>query len=451
MTRYAVVVVLVSVLFLGGEGRAGCCTAIVASGPQWLPGGERILYWFDGPAIRSTVTNDLTGKAERLVLRETTRTVLSPDATRVAGIATPQSGATTLVVARADGRSPRAIGPAAPAAPAWSPDGGTVVYAPREGQLALLDVASGGSRPLGAGASPSWSPDGARIAVASGDPSAIWIVDLDGTRRQLVPAGTAPRWSPAGGWVAFEHAEGLWLVRPDGTGAHELRAQTTDAAWAPDGSRLAAVLTDRGDLAGGDFVAVLKNIGELGVVGVDGSARPLGLLAGDQHPAWSPDGRWIAFAASNGVGHGLDVVAAAGGAVRHVAYSCTPPSPPPLTGCSYFGGYSVPASSMAKPVTIRVRNAGAPRKDPPALQIAVRDRRDFRVRAATVTVSVGGAPGVRARPARAQTSYPGVLVVSLVGRSRVPRTLRLVVDVQGGGRATFGCKALGLAPSRGCR
>jgi Tol biopolymer transport system component len=450
MARCAVVVVLVSVLLLGGEGRAGCCTAIIASGPQWLAGGDRLLYWFDGPAIRSTVTNDLTGKAERIVLQETSRTVLSPDATRVAGIATAQSGATTLVVARVDGRDRRAIGAAARAAPAWSPGGGTLVYAPRDGQLALLDVASGGSRPLGAGAGPSWSPDGARLAVASGDPSAIWIVDLDGTRRQLVPAGTAPRWSPAGGWIAFEHAEGLWLVRPDGTGAHELRSHTTDAAWAPDGSRLAAVFTDRGDLAGGDF-AVLKDIGELGVVDADGAARPLGVLAGDQRPAWSPDGRWIAFAANNGNGHGLDVVAAAGGGVRHIAYACAPPSPPPLTGCSYFGGYSVPASSLSRPVTIRVRNAGARKQDPPALQIAVRDRRDFRVRAATVTVTVRGAPGVRARPARAETSYPGVLVISLVGRRRLPPTLRLVVDVNGGGRAVFGCKALHVAPDRGCR
>jgi dipeptidyl aminopeptidase/acylaminoacyl peptidase len=273
-------------------------------------------------------------------------------------------------------------------------------------------------------------------------------VDVDGTRHRLA-AGAAPRWSPAGGWIAFERADALWLVRPDGTGARELRPATTDAAWSPDGSRLAAVFTDRGELAGGDFTT-LKDIGELGVVDTDGATRPLGLLATNERPAWSPDGRWIAFAASNGNGHGIDVVSASGGTPRHVAYACAPPSAPPLAGCSYFGGYSVPASSMTRPVTIRVRNAGSRPTDAPSLQIAVRDRRGFRVRAATVTVTVRGGRGARVRPARAETSYQGVLVVDLVRRGLLPPTLQIVVEVRGGGRAVFGCKALHLAPVRGC-
>jgi hypothetical protein len=72
-------------------------------------------------------------------------------------------------------------------------------------------------------------------------------------------------------------------------------------------------------------------------------------------PAWSPDGTWIAFF---GKRHGLSVVAAAGGSVRHVApvtgrrvdWQPLPAKPP--APCPTPPGYSVLASSGTALVSV---------------------------------------------------------------------------------------------------
>jgi Tol biopolymer transport system component len=75
--------------------------------------------------------------------------------------------------------------------------------------------------------------------------------------------------------------EGLYLMRDDGQGQVRWRAGA-DPAWSPDGRRLA-------------FSQVQDNRDTLFVLDTVGNAEPTRLAAGFS-PSWSPDGRTLAFA-----------------------------------------------------------------------------------------------------------------------------------------------------------
>ena len=110
--------------------------------------------------------------------------------------------------------------------PQISPDGKTIVYVRRQGDIMsdrmvsslwLVDVASGRQTPLApSGASPRWSPDGARVAFITGE----------GDRAQLFV-----RWVATGAVARITDL-------PGDTGA---------LAWSPDGRRLALVATVPGE------------------------------------------------------------------------------------------------------------------------------------------------------------------------------------------------------------
>jgi hypothetical protein len=83
------------------------------------------------------------------------------------------------------------------------------------------------------------------------------------------------------GRIAFTAAGGIASMNPDGSGQWgvELQVGDTEAAWSPDGTKLAVVAWNGIEL-------LQPNGDALGMLTTDG---------GDAFPAWSPDGKTVAF------------------------------------------------------------------------------------------------------------------------------------------------------------
>jgi Tol biopolymer transport system component len=203
---------------------------------------------------------------------------------------------------------------------------------------------------------PSWSPDGRWLVFDAdrGDypvSQGIYIVASDGSaaprRVTVLPQGSSwqeqARFSPDGRWIVFNEIRGgneltnhrggwvvgeqsaLFMVRPDGTGLHQVTAwglNASDADWSPDGRRLVF----------GARPAPLGNIQHVMTSSTDGSRlvdvtddHGLTGIANDKsvwyeesfNPSWSPDGTKIIFVhvryrADAGFAWGLETIAANG-------------------------------------------------------------------------------------------------------------------------------------------
>ena len=187
-------------------------------------------------------------------------------------------------------------------------------------------------------ADPRISPDGTTVAYvvtgldgqANEYRGAIWLAALDGSSppRQLtsgVRRDADPRWSPDGARLAFTSnraGDTMQLyVLPVGGGEPrrltDLKEDVTQAAWSPDGTTIAFVSRVR-DAAYDEqddkrraprrFARLqykLEHVGwtadrptHLFTVRADGAGEPTQVTAGDAEdasPAWSPDGRTLAF------------------------------------------------------------------------------------------------------------------------------------------------------------
>jgi len=150
---------------------------------------------------------------------------------------------------------------------------------------AMLLAGSGGQTPV---VSPAPSASAAASAVASAIPS------------PSVSPGPSPYPLAAGeAWIVLAGAENqVVLIRPDGSGRHDIpisgAAVADTPVWSPDGSRL--VFQGSGDRGS-----------QLWVIDADGTnlhqltptpaGCPDGLCTEAVNPAWSPDGRTIAYIA----------------------------------------------------------------------------------------------------------------------------------------------------------
>ncbi len=169
--------------------------------------------------------------------------------------------------------------------------------------------------------------------------SHLWRTGWNGARARRLTSGavrdTAPAISPDGTQVAFarapvgaEAAEAqIWIMPLEGGKPWQLtrlRHGASSASWSPDGRRLAFLAAAGPDrfvvgprvakqapvarrITRTDFrddeSGLLSRRTHLWTVAPRPGARPRRLTVGDfdvEQPAWSPDGRWIAFAADTG-------------------------------------------------------------------------------------------------------------------------------------------------------
>ncbi|MDX1395160.1 MAG: hypothetical protein R3195_12255 [Gemmatimonadota bacterium] len=162
-----------------------------AEAPAWSPDGARIA--FGRPPDIHVVNADGSGEV-RMISAQGVRfatglgavrglglklsdAAWSPDGTKIAFAAREDAERVWLVLANADGSSPRIVDPPASGGnPAWSPDGRHLVFI--GSRLGLASVELGGSDPprkLSFIAwEAAWSPDGLSLVYASPDGRCVW-------------------------------------------------------------------------------------------------------------------------------------------------------------------------------------------------------------------------------------------------------------------------------------
>jgi Tol biopolymer transport system component len=177
-------------------------------------------------------------------------------------------------------------------------------------------------------AEPSWSPNSKQLAFVGnfGLPgAAITVAAADGSgRRELVPmqvpALRSPpwgipssdlAWSPSGNWLAYDSGPvaAIHLIRPDGTGERTLTPGVAPA-WSRDGRRIAFIRINN-----------TSSHPSLWVIGRDGSGlRQLDSASQIVLPAWAPGGTILAYSATRRPGFSqVFVVRTNGGRPRQVA------------------------------------------------------------------------------------------------------------------------------------
>jgi Tol biopolymer transport system component len=156
---------------------------------------------------------------------------------------------------------------------------------------------------------PALSPDGSSIAYSSDQNGSFEIyvksLVLGGREFQLTSDGQEnfeAAWSPDGKLIAYYSRKrgGIWLVPALGGAAHRLTEFGSHPAWSPDGSQIAFQSDPVGDLGQGAFDAMPPST--IWIVPALGGTptqvtRPGAPPGGHGAPAWSPDGKRIAFVA----------------------------------------------------------------------------------------------------------------------------------------------------------
>ncbi|KQN31124.1 alpha/beta hydrolase family protein [Sphingomonas sp. Leaf38] len=193
--------------------------------------------------------------------------------------------------------------------PQISPDGKTIVYVRRTGDvmtdkmqssLWLIDVASGRQTPFATdGSSPRWSPDGSRIAYAArdGEGSQLFVRGIGAAQSARITSfpgdPQALAWSPEGTRLAY-----IATVAGEGTKLGAAPAKPEGAKWAEP-----LTIIDRVNYRNDGPGYVKPGYDHLFVVGADGgAARQLtyGKFDDGGPLSWTPDGRSIVFAAIRG-------------------------------------------------------------------------------------------------------------------------------------------------------
>ena len=188
-----------------------------------------------------------------------------------------------------------------------APTGWSISWVDSSGKTQPLHAPPGGYR------GPRFSPDGKRLAFAilGGKGSDIWVKDLDRdtpSRLSFLPGtNDIPVWTPDGKTIVFHStnpaAPGLYGIRSDGSGEAkrltEGKPEEIPYSFSPDGKRLAIHQAGNGGSLDIFTMPVEADPGPGGLGFRLGKAELfLGTPFVEITPAFSPDGRWLAYASN---------------------------------------------------------------------------------------------------------------------------------------------------------
>ncbi len=328
----------------------------IESSPAWFPDGSSIAFVSERGGTESVWKTGELGGSPTLLLADASYPSISPDGKRIA-------------FSRKDAKGQRRIATAALSAPenvkvltgdsdglwnhidaAWSPDGQYICYSARH-NLWIVPSDGGKARRLttddALDCEPAWSPDGRYIYFCSyrEETVALWRVASRGGRPERVTMGSARECSPSicssGMRLAYATRTGKpYPVIRDTESGKDAQLPNLEGSFmasiAPDASSIVfssdrwgsntdlwlqpmsgtsqngapVRLTDHAGIASqpafspdGKWVAYYRITGkerDIWVVPVGGGqpARFSEDAAPDYHPAWSPDGSMLAFVSS---------------------------------------------------------------------------------------------------------------------------------------------------------
>lgn len=226
---------------------------------------------------------------------------VSPNGRRLVFVST-LGGSADIYVSSRNGVGQRRLTTSAEADydPSWSPGGMRLAWVRERsgrGEIWVMAADGSGQRRIVAGKNaqnPSWSPDGRRLVFSDWRNDVVYSVSSKGGGLERLAPGWSPVYSPDGAHIALardvEGTSTIMLYDVASRSARTLFAEPEEddswPAWSPDGKRIAF---ERYDYE--------TDTTDIWVAGADGKrARPvLATWADEGNPRFTPDGKRLTF------------------------------------------------------------------------------------------------------------------------------------------------------------